>query len=79
MPMRLMLATLSDRRDFADDWLLERKFDGVRCVARRKGDQIRLESRTARDLTGTYPEVRTALAVQRDQEFLLDGEVVGRG
>ena len=30
----LMLATLSDRREFGDDWLLERKFDGERCVAR---------------------------------------------
>jgi len=33
VPMELMLATLTDRRDFAEDWLLERKFDGERCVA----------------------------------------------
>lgn len=76
MAIGLMLATLSDRRDFGDDWLLERKFDGVRCVAHRHCDRIRLESRTGRDLTGTYPEVREALAGQCDQEFLLDGEVV---
>lgn len=76
MAIGLMLATLSDRRDFGDDWLLERKFDGVRCVAHRHRDRIRLESRTGRDLTGTYPEVREALAGQCDQEFLLDGEVV---
>ncbi|MDX6565942.1 MAG: hypothetical protein QOE10_1604, partial [Gaiellales bacterium] len=25
MPVPLMLATLTDRRDFGDDWLLERK------------------------------------------------------
>ena len=54
----LMLATLTDRRDFGDDWLLERKFDGERCVARKDGDDVRLESRTGKDLTGTYPEVR---------------------
>src|SRR5207247_10609305 len=52
----LMLATLSDRREFGDDWLLERKFDGVRCVARKDGDDVRLESRTGKHLTGTYPE-----------------------
>ena len=46
----LMLATLTDQREFGDDWLLERKFDGERCVARKDGDAVRLESRTAKDL-----------------------------
>ena len=76
MPLVLMLATLTDRRDFGDDWLLERKFDGERCVARKDGGEVRLESRTAKDLTGTYPEVRAAVASQRDRKLLLDGEVV---
>ncbi|MGD0195112.1 MAG: non-homologous end-joining DNA ligase, partial [Candidatus Dormibacteria bacterium] len=72
----LMLATLTDRRDFGDDWLLERKFDGERCVARKRGDDVRLESRTGKDLTGTYPEVGAALVTQQARELLLDGEVV---
>jgi bifunctional non-homologous end joining protein LigD len=76
MSIELMLATLTDRRDFGEDWLLERKFDGERCVARKSGGEVRLESRTARDLTGTYPEVRAAVAGQRDRDLLLDGEVV---
>jgi bifunctional non-homologous end joining protein LigD len=76
MPSALMLATLTDRRDFGDEWLLERKFDGERCVARKEGDEVRLESRTAKDLTGTYPEVRGAVAGQPPRELLLDGEVV---
>jgi bifunctional non-homologous end joining protein LigD len=76
VPVALMLATLTNRRDFGDDWLLERKFDGERCVARRSGKEIRLESRTGKDLTGTYPEVRAALAAQRPGRFLIDGEVV---
>jgi DNA ligase D-like protein (predicted ligase) len=76
MSIALMLATLTDRRDFGDDWLLERKFDGERCVARRAGDDVRLQSRTAKDLTGTYPEVRQAVAKQRHRDLLLDGEVV---
>jgi len=38
---------------------------------------VRLEVRARpRTLTGTYPEVRAALASQRDRELLLDGEVV---
>ena len=76
MPIALMLATLTDRRDFGEDWLLERKFDGERCVARKAGDEVRLESRNGKDLTGTYPEVDSALAAQRTRELLLDGEVV---
>jgi DNA ligase D-like protein (predicted ligase) len=74
--MALMLAMLSERREFGDDWLLERKFDGERCVARKDGDTVRLESRTGKELTGNYPEVRAAVAAQHAGELLLDGEVV---
>ena len=76
MPTGLMLATLTDRREFGGDWLLERKFDGERCLARKDSGEVRLESRTGKDLTGTYPEVRAAVADQPDPELLLDGEVV---
>ena len=76
MPVALMLATLTERRDFGDDFLLERKFDGERCVARKDGGELRLESRTGKDLTGTYPEVLAAAASQQPRNFLLDGEVV---
>jgi bifunctional non-homologous end joining protein LigD len=76
MPIPLMLATLTDRRDFGDDWLLERKLDGERCVAHKDDGSVRLESRTGKDLTGTYPEVRAAVAAQRARALLLDGEVV---
>ncbi len=72
----LMLATLTDRRDFGDDWILERKFDGERCVTRKAGNDVQLESRTGKDLTGTYPEVRSAVAAQAPRNLLLDGEVV---
>jgi bifunctional non-homologous end joining protein LigD len=76
MAIPLMLATLTDRRDFGPDWLLERKLDGERCVARKSGDGVRLESRTGKDLSTTYPEVSAAVAAQRSRTLLLDGEVV---
>ena len=76
MAIPLMLATLTDRRDFGDDWLLERKLDGERCVARKNRADVRLESRTGRNLTGTYPEVVAAVTAQRAQDLLLDGELV---
>ncbi len=76
MSIPLMLATLTDRRDFGEGWLLERKLDGERCVARKDGSDVRLQSRTGKDLTGTYPEVRAALVAQAGRRMLLDGEVV---
>jgi bifunctional non-homologous end joining protein LigD len=76
MPIPLMLATLTDRREFGEEWLLERKLDGERCVARKEDADVRLQSRTGKDLTGTYPEVRSALAAQAGRRMLLDGEVV---
>jgi bifunctional non-homologous end joining protein LigD len=71
-----MLATLTDRRVFGEDWFLERKFDGERCVARKKAGEVRLESRSGKDLTSTYPEVCAAIAGQPSSDLLLDGEVV---
>jgi DNA ligase D-like protein (predicted ligase) len=71
-----MLATLTDRRDFDGDWVLERKLDGERCVARKSGRDVRLESRTGKDLTSTYPEVSAAVEAQDSRDLLLDGEVV---
>jgi ATP-dependent DNA ligase len=63
MEHALMLATLTDRRDFGEgEWLLERKLDGERCLTRKDGGEVRLESRNGKDLTGTYPEVRGAVA-----------------
>jgi bifunctional non-homologous end joining protein LigD len=76
MSVGLMLATLTDRRDFGEDWLLERKLDGERCVARKDGGDVRLQSRTAKNLSTTYPEVRAGVAAQRSWELLLDGELV---
>jgi bifunctional non-homologous end joining protein LigD len=76
MAIALMLATLTDRREFGEDWLLERKFDGERCVASKDGGDVRLESRTGKYLIGTYPEVRAAVADQAVGSLVLDGEVV---
>jgi bifunctional non-homologous end joining protein LigD len=76
MSIALMLATLTDRRDLDEAWLLERKLDGERCITRKTGSELRLESRTGKDLTGTYPEVASAVAAQASRGLLLDGEVV---
>ncbi len=71
-----MLATLSDRRGFPAGWLLERKLDGIRVLAVREQDRVRLFSRSGRRLNATYPEVVAALQAQECQDFTVDGELV---
>ncbi len=73
-----MLATLTDRRDFGNDWLLERKFDGERCVARKVGSSVRLESRTGKELSTHLPRDprRRGGPTLLGTASLLDGEVV---
>jgi bifunctional non-homologous end joining protein LigD len=70
------LATLTDKRFSDPQWIFERKFDGMRCLAFRDGDQVRLLSRNRQPLNGTYPELVDALAAQSASRFVLDGEVV---
>jgi len=70
------LATLTDRRFSDPHWIFERKFDGMRCLAFRDGDRVRLLSRNRQRLNGTYPELVDALAAQRASRFVVDGEVV---
>jgi ATP-dependent DNA ligase len=40
-----MLAILTDERFSDPEWIFERKLDGVRCLAFRKGNRIALLSR----------------------------------
>ena len=71
-----MLATLTDKRFSDPAWIFERKFDGMRCLAFRDGDHVRLLSRNRQPLDGTYPELADALAAQDTSRFVVDGEVV---
>ncbi|OBF63276.1 ATP-dependent DNA ligase [Mycobacterium sp. 852002-50816_SCH5313054-b] len=70
------LATLTEKRFSDPDWIFERKFDGMRCLAFRDGDQVRLLSRNRQPLNGTYPELVDALGAQHTTRFVVDGEVV---
>jgi bifunctional non-homologous end joining protein LigD len=72
-----MLASLGgDGQLGGPDWLVEPKLDGIRCLAFRDGESVRLLSRNEKPLTTTYPEVTVALADLASDRFVLDGEVV---
>src|SRR5436190_16600938 len=72
-----MKATLVDRLPGDErKWAYELKWDGVRAIAFCEAGHLRLESRSLREITAHYPELR-ALAVELGaREAVLDGEVV---
>lgn len=71
-----MLATLTD--DYFDDenWIYERKLDGVRALVFKSGDDVTLKTRNKNELNDTYPELVEALENESDESFIADGEIV---
>ena len=73
-----MAATLTQERFGAgDDWLFERKFDGIRLLAYKRGDDVRLYSRNR--LPQHLPGVAGAIARLPVHDAILDGEVAWDG
>ncbi|CAA9510668.1 MAG: DNA_ligase_IV_Ku-like [uncultured Solirubrobacteraceae bacterium] len=70
-----MLATLSDERALGEGWLLERKLDGVRCIAVAAAGRVSLFTRAENDVTARWPAVARAVAAL-GRDVVLDGEVV---
>ncbi len=72
----LMFAKLSYEPVDGDQWLFEIKYDGVRALALREGDVLRLFARSGAEITGQYPEVALALRALPYGRFVIDGEIV---
>ncbi len=72
-----MAATLTQERFTGGDWLFERKFDGIRLLAYKRNDTVRLFSRNR--LPQHLPEVAAAVADLPVDEVILDGEVTWDG
>lgn len=70
------LATLTDARFSDPDWVFERKLDGVRCLAFRRGGRTALLSRNRKTLDNHYPELVEAIGAQDAERFIADGEIV---
>src|SRR4030095_15309358 len=73
-----MAATLTQERFSGPEWLFERKFDGIRLIAFKRGDDVELFSRNR--LPQNIPQIAQAIAKLPNKELILDGEVTwGRG
>ena len=67
-----------EARTFGDDeWLFERKFDGIRLLAYKRGREVQLYSRNR--LLQHLPAVAEAVAAIPADELILDGEVAWDG
>jgi DNA ligase D-like protein (predicted ligase) len=68
-----MAATLTQERFTGADWIFERKFDGIRLLAFKRGAEVRLYSRNR--LPRDIPAVAAAMAALPVESVILDGEV----
>src|SRR5690348_7894932 len=57
-------------------WQYEPKWDGFRCLAFRKGEQVILQSKAGQPLGRYFPELVEALRELKAEQFVLDGEIV---
>ncbi|HWK17958.1 MAG TPA: non-homologous end-joining DNA ligase [Solirubrobacteraceae bacterium] len=71
-----MKAVLTTERFSDPDWIFERKLDGIRCIAIRDGERVRMLSRNDLSLNERYPELAAALEAESCPRFVLDGEIV---
>jgi len=71
-----MLATPAEKPFSRAGWIFEIKFDGVRVIAERRGEEVRMLGRSGEDITARYPEIAAALRGLAAERFVLDGEIV---
>jgi ATP-dependent DNA ligase len=67
-----MAATLTQERFAGPDWLFERKFDGIRLLAYKRGGEVTLLSRNR--LPQHLPPLAAAIGRVPADELILDGE-----
>src|SRR5947207_16030649 len=72
-----MAATLTQDRFAGADWLFERKFDGIRLLAYKRGTDVQLFSRN--HLPQRMPAIAKAVGALAADEVILDGEVTWDG
>jgi bifunctional non-homologous end joining protein LigD len=71
-----MKAVLTDDRFSDAGWIYERKLDGIRCIAIKAEQRVRLLSRNDLSLNARFGEVVEGLEKDAATDVVLDGEVV---
>lgn len=71
-----MKAKLLDEIPTGDDWIYEIKFDGIRALALKDGDDVELYSRLKNKMSHRFSDIAEAVKLCNCQSAILDGEVV---
>jgi bifunctional non-homologous end joining protein LigD len=78
IPFRVhpMLATLVKEPFHRPGWGYEEKYDGVRILAYKEGNDVQLVSRNQKNRTASFPRIAAAIGALPSRTLLVDGEVV---
>lgn len=72
-----MAATLTQERFSGPEWVFERKYDGIRLLAYKKGNDVQLFSRN--HLPQDLPAIQHAIERLPHSDLILDGEITWGG
>jgi len=72
-----MAATLTRERFTGPEWVFERKLDGIRLLAFKEGQEVRLFSRNRLLQNASYPTFVEAVKKLQVSDVILDGEATG--
>jgi ATP-dependent DNA ligase len=71
-----MEALLAEELPEGEGWQYEPKWDGFRCLARRKGEAVDLISKSGKPLGRYFPDMAERLLELNDEDFVVDGELI---
>ena len=71
-----MLAKLVREPPAGEGWVYERKLDGLRCIAVRRGDVVELWSRSRQSFNARFGGIVAAVGRLPHDDLVLDGEIV---
>jgi ATP-dependent DNA ligase len=74
--LKAMEARSVDEIPQGKEWQYEPKWDGFRCLLVRTASDVALISKSGKDLTRYFPEVKSAALSLKEKIFTLDGEIV---
>ena len=71
-----MLASMSKKVPSKKDYFYEVKWDGIRVIASIWHDEVKLLSRSGRDMTDRFPQIVQQLKDEMSHSAVMDGEIV---
>src|SRR5215472_15902458 len=74
-PLPPMETRSADEIPSGPGWQHEPKWDGLRCIAFRDGDNVYLQSKSGQPLARYFPDIVEALGRLLAKNFVIDGEL----